>query len=171
MKRIFRVLIEDEAGQAATEFALVVPLLLLVLFAIFDLGRAVFYWNDENHVANLGARYAAVGGNWPQCGGQTQATLAAFVACEAGADTNGGLTESNSRNGVNQGINVSVTAPSGATTAGSPVTVRVCGKYNYVPFLAVPRSTITGTATMMLEQTLPASNSVISTYSPGGETC
>jgi len=45
---------------ALIEFALVLPFLLLIIFGMVDLGKAVSYWNDETHLANQAARYAAV---------------------------------------------------------------------------------------------------------------
>lgn len=47
-------------GQALVEFALVIPLFLLLLVAIFDLGRAVFAWNTLSNAAREGARIAIV---------------------------------------------------------------------------------------------------------------
>ena len=47
-------------GQALVEFALVVPILLLVLIALFDLGRAVFAYNTLTNAAREGARLAIV---------------------------------------------------------------------------------------------------------------
>jgi Flp pilus assembly protein TadG len=52
--------LSDEGGQAAIEFALVLPLLLLVLFVIVEFGRAWNAANDLNQVAADGARFAAV---------------------------------------------------------------------------------------------------------------
>jgi hypothetical protein len=40
------------------EFALVSPVLLLMLFGIIDIGRAVFYYDTVNHAAREGARIA-----------------------------------------------------------------------------------------------------------------
>ena len=40
------------------EFALVSPVLLLLLFGIVDIGRAVFYYDTVNHAAREGARTA-----------------------------------------------------------------------------------------------------------------
>src|ERR687888_909114 len=54
----------DERGVALTEMALVLPLLLLLLLGMIDFGKAINYWLDETHLANEGARWAAVG-NWP----------------------------------------------------------------------------------------------------------
>ena len=46
----------SERGVALIEFALVLPFLLLVVFGMVDLGKAVNYWNDETHLANQAAR-------------------------------------------------------------------------------------------------------------------
>src|SRR5689334_7338010 len=50
----------EDSGQALVEFALVIPLLLLVLFAIIHFGKAFNYWNDATHLTAEGARYAEV---------------------------------------------------------------------------------------------------------------
>ena len=34
------------------EFALVLPFLLLIIFAMVDMGKAISYWNDQTHLAN-----------------------------------------------------------------------------------------------------------------------
>jgi Flp pilus assembly protein TadG len=47
-------------GQAMVEFALVIPIFLLLLVAIFDLGRAVFAYNTLTNAAREGARTAIV---------------------------------------------------------------------------------------------------------------
>ena len=47
-----------QASQALIEFALVSPVLLLLLFGIIDIGRAVFYYDTLNHAAREGARTA-----------------------------------------------------------------------------------------------------------------
>ncbi|HEV2033452.1 MAG TPA: TadE/TadG family type IV pilus assembly protein [Candidatus Dormibacteraeota bacterium] len=40
------------------EFALISPVLLLLLFGIIDVGRAIFYYDTVNHAAREGARVA-----------------------------------------------------------------------------------------------------------------
>ena len=47
-----------QRSQALIEFALVSPVLLLLLFGIVDIGRAVFYYDTVNHAAREGARTA-----------------------------------------------------------------------------------------------------------------
>jgi hypothetical protein len=47
-----------QRSQALIEFALVSPVLLLLLFGIVDIGRAIFYYDTLNHAAREGARSA-----------------------------------------------------------------------------------------------------------------
>jgi len=49
-----------QRGQALLEFALVLPIFVLLLVAIFDLGRAVFAYNTLTNAAREGARMAIV---------------------------------------------------------------------------------------------------------------
>src|SRR5207253_9556854 len=64
----------DERGVALIEFALVLPLLLLILFGMIDFGKAFNYWNDETHLANEAARYAVVNKN-PLGSGSLEAAI------------------------------------------------------------------------------------------------
>lgn len=50
----------DGRGQSLVEFSLVIPLFLLLLIGIFDLGRAVFAYNTLTNAAREGARMAIV---------------------------------------------------------------------------------------------------------------
>ncbi len=47
-----------QESQALIEFALISPLLLLLIFGIIDIGRAVFYYDTLDHAAREGARAA-----------------------------------------------------------------------------------------------------------------
>jgi len=47
-----------QSSQALIEFALISPVLLLLLFGIVDIGRAVFYYDTLNHAVREGARAA-----------------------------------------------------------------------------------------------------------------
>src|SRR3954471_14095003 len=58
--RLRRLPLRDERGVALVEFALVLPMVLLLLLGMIDVGKAVNYWNDETHLANEAARFAAV---------------------------------------------------------------------------------------------------------------
>jgi Flp pilus assembly protein TadG len=52
--------IRNDRGVALVEFALVLPLFLLLLVGMLDFGKAFTYWIDETHLANEAARFAAV---------------------------------------------------------------------------------------------------------------
>ena len=52
-------------GQALVEFALVIPIFLLLLVALFDLGRAVFSYNTLTNAVREGARMAIVNQDVP----------------------------------------------------------------------------------------------------------
>lgn len=62
---------DDESGQSMIEFALVLPLFLLIVTGLFDVGRAVWQENTLAYAAREGTRYAIVHGSgssdpvWP----------------------------------------------------------------------------------------------------------
>jgi Flp pilus assembly protein TadG len=54
---------DQSKGQSLVEFALILPVLALLLFALLDLGRAVYMYNTLANAARQGARVAAVNQN------------------------------------------------------------------------------------------------------------
>jgi hypothetical protein len=50
-------------AQALAEFALVVPIFLVLVFGIIEAGRFMFYYEVMNHATREGARYAIVNGS------------------------------------------------------------------------------------------------------------
>lgn len=63
-------------GQALVEFALVVPIFVLILVGILDLGRGVYAYNTLNNAAREGSRLAIVD--------QTVNDIQSFTAQQAG---------------------------------------------------------------------------------------
>jgi Flp pilus assembly protein TadG len=53
-------LVRDRTGAAGVEFALVLPLLLLLLLGIIDAGRFMWEVNEAQKAAQMGARFAVV---------------------------------------------------------------------------------------------------------------
>ncbi len=51
---------ERESGQALVEFALILPLFLMIVVGIIQFGVALNYWLDMQRIANQGARWAVV---------------------------------------------------------------------------------------------------------------
>ena len=62
MSRLSRLLrpVRDERGASAAEFALVLPLLLLLLLGIVDAARLLWEINKAEKATQMGARYAIV---------------------------------------------------------------------------------------------------------------
>jgi TadE-like protein len=52
-------------GQGLVEFALVFPVFIVLVFALFDVGRAVFAYNEITNAAREGARLAMVNQHIP----------------------------------------------------------------------------------------------------------
>jgi hypothetical protein len=48
------------SGQSLIEFAITMPLLLLLVMGVFDLGRGIYYFSAIQNAAREGARYGAV---------------------------------------------------------------------------------------------------------------
>ena len=51
---------QDRRGQALVETALVLPILLIIIIGLFDVGRAVFAYNTATNAAREAARLAIV---------------------------------------------------------------------------------------------------------------
>ena len=60
---------QRRAGQSLVEFALVLPIFLLLLFGLIDIGRYVYTANALNQAAREGARYGSVAGGTTGCSG------------------------------------------------------------------------------------------------------
>jgi Flp pilus assembly protein TadG len=63
-----------ESGQALVEFALVLPVLMLLVMGIVDFGFAFNQWNTAQNAAREGARMAAVNSNVPTIKGRAEVT-------------------------------------------------------------------------------------------------
>lgn len=108
----------QERGQTIVEFALAVPVLLLVIIGIFDAGRMVWYSNTLAYAAREGTRYAIVHG-------------------ASGSDPQGPppLSDAGIRAAVERsatgvaGLNVVVTWPDGNSERGSRVHVHAGSVY------------------------------------------
>lgn len=136
-----------ERGQVLVEFALLAPLLLLIVVGIIQFGVALNYWLDLQRIANQGARWAVVNA-YPGCprtgpDAPCSPTLQAYLAS---APVSGGLNPDTVICFEEQSG-----APSGATV-GDPVTVRLTFEFDFVPIVGVGTLDLTGAATMRVEQ-------------------
>ncbi|HWH28522.1 MAG TPA: TadE/TadG family type IV pilus assembly protein [Mycobacteriales bacterium] len=71
----------SDDGAAAVEFALVMPILFLVVFAIVDFGRAYFATSTLSHAAREGVRVVALGGT---AGAAERRTVEVACSVDAG---------------------------------------------------------------------------------------
>ena len=60
MKKLGHELLKNQRGSGAVEFALVLPLMLLLLLGTIDAGRFLWEMNRAEKATQVGARYAAV---------------------------------------------------------------------------------------------------------------
>lgn len=109
--RFFR----ERRGQGVVEFALAVPIFLVLVLGIFDIGRVVWYSNTLALATQEGARYAIVHGASCACGTQAAITTQIQSVVVRNAQGVSGLTTSA----------VSVSYPDGSFQAGQRVTVSV----------------------------------------------
>jgi hypothetical protein len=139
---------ERESGQALVEFALILPLFLMIVVGIIQFGIGLNFWLDMQRIANQGARWAVVN-EYPGC-----PRSGANVPCSPT------LQEYLATSEVAQGENldVHICFPSGVSTAGNPVRVKITQPLNFLSIVTffTPGSglniDLTAEATMRLEQ-------------------
>lgn len=106
-------------GQSAVEFALLAPLVLLMFFALFDLGGAVYTYNTLAHGTETAASYASL-----HCGyngsGYTAAQLSQQVLASGQLLRPGQLS-----------VSANPTTGGACTMPGKPITVT--STYRYQP--------------------------------------
>jgi len=131
-----RVNLKREDGVAMTEFALIVPVFLLIVAGLLAFGRVFFYWIEANHMASETARWAVVDRNPYPVSLQQHAAQTSTV--EFASD-----------------VKVCIDFP-GKTEAtadlGDPVRVRIQKPFNFLPILGMGTITVRGTSTMRIER-------------------
>jgi hypothetical protein len=128
-------------GQAMTEFALILPILMVIVAGLLGFGRVFFYWIQANHVANETARWAIVdrnpyapdGASPPGTGGETLQEHAADSATVEFADARVCITRT-------------------GTEVGDPLEVTVSKPFSFVPILDIGTITIQASSTMRVER-------------------
>jgi Flp pilus assembly protein TadG len=139
---MIRKVISEERGQAVTEFAVILPVLMMVLFAIFQFGVVFNNYIQVTSAAREGARKGAVSRNAGACATvQTTAINAAQAAApglnwgQSGAGVT--VTDTCTNNAIQQGTDLTV-------TANYPWSVQIFGQ-------SVVSGTLSSTTTMRVE--------------------
>lgn len=147
-----RALRRDQRGTAVVEFALVSPILFLLVFGILDFGRALNYYNHLTQLVGQGARAAAV--NRCPSGG------AIGVSCTSIQNQ---LETTYASGGLQNGVKVCITNAS-PPPAGQPVTVKATYKFSFVPLIG----TVVGSPTITISSTQSERQEADATYSTDG---
>jgi Flp pilus assembly protein TadG len=122
---------DRESGQALVEFALILPLFLMIVVGIIQFGVALNFWLDLQRIANQGARWAAVNcgqsastpGSDPCLPESTPATLAQRLREDV-------LSEGNVPDADD--VEVCYIAEDGKASAGDTVRVRLTTEYVFL---------------------------------------
>jgi Flp pilus assembly protein TadG len=144
--KIFRI--RDDRGQSAVEFAVILPLVVAVILALADFGRALFMYEQAEHAASDGARLAAV--NYQPASG----SLATYIQQNLlYGELKNGATGAGAQGPAKVCISFPATSPPNDNTRGAPVRVIVSSGFNFIPGGVIPGTIkIAGSATMRLEQ-------------------
>ncbi len=143
-------------GQTLAEFALVLPVLLLLIFGIIEFGRIVYIYNTLSDAARQGARVAAVNqrlsGSGSKCDPLDRVSWT-IVACIQQTAVSLPLTYS--ANSPNSNIKI---VPIGTSCAqrvlNPPCIYKVTVTYPYQPITPII-SEIVGTITMSSTSQMP----------------
>ena len=122
-------MIRGERGQSLIEFALILPVLVIVLVGIFDLGRAVMLSEALNNAVREGTRYAIVHGTTSESP-LGPATLTTPPAADNAATT---IVRRHTI-GINSTITIVMSWPDGNANKGSEV--QVIATTPYTPILS-----------------------------------
>ena len=113
-----RLKFRREDGVAMTEFALILPIFMVIVAGMLGFGRVFFYWIQANHVANETARWAIVDRN----------PYAADARCRRPLLSS---TEQLAR--VQTRIRRSASRARGPEPGGAPLKVTVAKPFTFVP--------------------------------------
>ena len=142
---------ERESGQALVEFALILPLFLLIVAGIIQFGVALNFWLDMQRIANQGARWAVVD-RYPLPTTDPQYPTCTKANAPCGTSLQAVLTGERIAEG--EIIQPYICFPSGTSDVGDPVTVRMDRNFNFLAIVAPNGLNINlhASATMRLEQ-------------------
>jgi Flp pilus assembly protein TadG len=135
--------LRDERGDALVEFAVVLPVLMLIIVGILTFGRYMNYSIQETQMASMAARYAAVNNN-----PSSTLSLQSYVKSQATGEL------ANGSNDVSSPVSVYLYYPTGSSnTVGSPVRACVVATVKLLPMLGAGTSVqLVQSATMRIEQ-------------------
>ena len=126
----------DERGQNIVEFAMVVPVFALIIFAIFEFGNAFRTQIQIQNAMREGARFAAIGGPANYHG--TGVTGGGSTGCPSQADIQTVIRSAAAGLQVNVSAPTYNPSPCGACTSLTNLPeLTVSGSYSYTPITPI----------------------------------
>ncbi|MDQ6836113.1 MAG: pilus assembly protein [Actinomycetota bacterium] len=136
--------LRQDRGTAMVEFAIVLPVLLLIILGILYFGRYENYSSQETQLVEQGVRWAALNTNPGTGSGQT---LQQYIVAQAQPELRNGS------NDVTQSARIWIYQPTGATyQIGQPIRVCITAVVNFPSPMGTPTATMAQSATMRIEQ-------------------
>ena len=136
-------------GVAMTEFALVLPIFMVIVAGMLGFGRVFFYWIQANHVANETARWAVVDRN-PFRDSCPTGVVTGALGCQSLQQH----AANSATNEFNQGAEQATVciALKENKVPGDPLEVTVSKPFTFVPILKIGTITIRASSTMRVER-------------------
>jgi Flp pilus assembly protein TadG len=162
LETIFRkavVFVRRDRGAAVVEFAVLLPVLLLIVFGVLDFGRAMNYKNELTQVANQVARAAAVN-RYPNgdAVGPSDDYCANVKDYLTALDADGSPTNVDTKEVVDMIKSGTITVGVDGSV-GAPVSIELKADFSFLSFLGSEAyglgsasKSLKGEATMRLEQ-------------------
>jgi hypothetical protein len=129
-------------GQALAEFALVAPIFFLLLFAIIEGGRFIFFYQALNNATRDGARYAIVHGSNSSCPSGPMPPGMTPPSCYDAPGANVVQRVKDAAFGI-LGPSIVVTPTWGPLGNGREADVTVTAEYTYGTLVPIPFPAIT----------------------------
>jgi len=138
-------------GGALVETGVIIGLVAMIVFGVFEYARLLMDWNLLNNAAREGCRYALANNTSTTVSTDVQNIVTTYMAGETKNFINWNPQVNVTVSGTHLGVSTSVNN----LVAGDPITVTVSGTYkfmNIVPIIHMPTSlVITSGVTMLCE--------------------
>ncbi len=134
-------------GAVLVETAVIIGLVAMIVFGVFEYARLLMDWNLLNNAAREGCRYALANNTSTTITTSVTSIVNTYMAGETKDFSNWTVTVTGTHQGVSTSVNNLI--------PGDTITVTVSGTYkfmNIVPFIHMPTSfVITSAVTMLCE--------------------
>ncbi len=134
-----------ERGAVLVETAVIIGLVLMLVFGVFEYARLFMDWNLLNNAAREGCRYALANNTSTTISTSVQSIVTTYMAGETKDFNNFTVAVTGTHLGVSTAVN--------SLEPGDPITVTVSGTYiflNIIPFIHMPTSLVISSGVTML---------------------